>query len=206
MRLGATINHLSPAPPTDVAEWARRLVRAGFESLWTPEVIGRGSLVPDPFVTLAVAAAVTEGVEVGTATVQVPLHHPVELAHRILSLAAVCGDRLTLGVSPGSSEADFAALDRDFAARFRVFDRNLERLRALLAAGRGDRAHLAPAGWATRRPPLLLVRGVRRSSGRRGSSTAGSPPASAARPMRSSPPTSDTGPPEAGGRSCAPFR
>ena len=156
MRLGATINHLSPAPPTDVAEWARRLVGAGFESLWTPEVIGRGSLVPDPFVTLAVAAAVTEGVEVGTATVQVPLHHPVELAHRILSLAAVCGERLTLGVSPGSSEADFAALDRDFAARFRVFDRNLERLRALLAAGRGDRAHLAPAGWATRRPPLLL--------------------------------------------------
>ena len=31
----------------------------GFESLWIPEVIGRGFLVPDPFVTLAVAATAT---------------------------------------------------------------------------------------------------------------------------------------------------
>ena len=105
MRLGATLAHLSPAPPFAVAEWARRLVGEGFESLWTPQVIGRGFLVPDPFVTLAVAATATEGVEVGTATVQVPLHHPADLAHRVLSLMSVCGDRLTLGVSPGSTDA-----------------------------------------------------------------------------------------------------
>ena len=152
MRLGATLAHLSHAPPIAVAEWAKRLVGEGFESLWTPQVIGRGSLVPDPFVTLAVAATATEGVEVGTATLQVPLHHPADLAHRILSLAAVCGDRLTLGVSPGSTEADFAAFDRDYAARFRTFDQNLARLRILLANGRDD---LAPATGTTC-PPLLL--------------------------------------------------
>jgi alkanesulfonate monooxygenase SsuD/methylene tetrahydromethanopterin reductase-like flavin-dependent oxidoreductase (luciferase family) len=156
VRLGATLAHLSQAPPIAVAEWARRLVGEGFESLWTPQVIGRGFLVPDPFVTLAVAATATEGVEVGTATVQVPLHHPADLAHRILSLVAVCGDRLTLGVSPGSTEADFATFDRDYAARFRTFDQNLARLRVLLAHGRDDRADLAPAGWATCGPPLLL--------------------------------------------------
>ena len=66
--------------------WAKRLVDAGFESLWVPQIIGRGYLVPDPFVTLAAAAAATEGVELGTATVQVPLHHPADLAHRVLSL------------------------------------------------------------------------------------------------------------------------
>ena len=92
---------------------AEVMADAGFESLWTPEVVGRGFLVPDPFVTLAVAATATEGVELGTATVQVPLHHPVELAHRVLSLMAVCGDRLTLGVSPGSTATDSAAYDRD---------------------------------------------------------------------------------------------
>ena len=118
MRLGATLAHLSQAPPFAVAEWARRLVDDGFESLWIPQVIGRGFLVPDPFVTLAVAATATEGVEVGTATVQVPLHHPADLAYRILSLVSVCGDRLTLGVSPGSTEIDFATFDRNYAARF----------------------------------------------------------------------------------------
>ncbi len=156
MRLGATLAHLSPAPPFPVAEWARRLVGAGFESLWIPQVIGRGFLVPDPFVTLAVAATATEGVELGTATVQVPLHHPADLAHRILSLQSVCGDRLSLGVSPGWNEADFATFDRDHAARFRSFYQNLSRLRVLLAHGRDERADLAPAATAGATPPLLL--------------------------------------------------
>lgn len=156
MRLGATLAHLSDARPFAVAEWAKRLVGAGFESLWTPQIIGRGSLVPDPFVTVAVAATATEGVEVGTATVQVPLHHPADLAHRILSLMSVCGDRLTLGISPGSTEADYATLDRDYIARFRTFDQNVARLRVLLAHGRDERADLAPAASATGGPPLLL--------------------------------------------------
>jgi alkanesulfonate monooxygenase SsuD/methylene tetrahydromethanopterin reductase-like flavin-dependent oxidoreductase (luciferase family) len=156
MRLGATLAHLSPAPPFAIAEWAQRLVGEGFESLWVPQVIGRGFLVPDPFVTLAVAATATEGVEVGTATVQVPLHHPADLAHRVLSLMSVCGDRLTLGVSPGSTDIDYATFDRDYAARFRTFDENLARLRVLLAHGRDERADIAPATEATGEPPLLL--------------------------------------------------
>lgn len=156
MRLGATLAHLSVAPPRPVAEWARRLVDAGFESLWTPQIIGRGFLVPDPFVTLAVAATATEGVELGTATVQVPLHHPADLAHRILSLESVCGDRLSMGVSPGSTETDYDALDRGYAARFRTFDQNLVRLRVLLAQGGDAHADLAPVARATAGPPLLL--------------------------------------------------
>jgi alkanesulfonate monooxygenase SsuD/methylene tetrahydromethanopterin reductase-like flavin-dependent oxidoreductase (luciferase family) len=156
VRLGATLAHLSAGPPTAIVEWAKRLVGAGFESLWTPEVIGRGVMVPDPFVTLAAAAAATRGVEVGTATVQVPLHHPAELAHRVISLAGVCGDRLTLGVSPGSSEPDFSTVDGDYAARFGTFDRNLARLRLLLANGRDEHADLAPAATVTGGPPILL--------------------------------------------------
>lgn len=154
MRLGATLAHVSLAPPYPVAEWARRLVDAGFESLWTPQVIGRGSLVPDPFVTLAVAATATEGVELGTATLQVPLHHPADLAHRMLSLMSVCGNRISFGVSPGSTDLDYVAFDRDFAARFRSFDENLARLRVLITQGRDDHADLAPVPLAG--PPLLL--------------------------------------------------
>lgn len=155
MRVGATLAHLSPGPVMAVAEWARRLVGEGFESLWIPQVVGRGFLVPDPFVTLAVAATATEGVELGTATVQVPLHHPADLAHRVLSLASVCGDRLTLGVSPGSTEADFATFDRDHAGRFRTLHAHVARLRVLLAHGRDEGADLAPTGVASALPLLL---------------------------------------------------
>ena len=156
MRLGATLAHLSDAPPFAVARWADRLVTAGFESLWTPHIIGRGSLIPDPFVTLATAAPVTQDVELGTATVQVPLYHPADLAHRVLSLMSVCGDRLTLGVSPGSTETDFATLDRDYTARFATFHRNTGRLRVLLAHGRDEHAELTPAAVAGGGPALLL--------------------------------------------------
>ncbi len=155
MRLGATLGHLSSALPRPIAPWAKRLVDAGFDSLWVPQIIGRGFMVPDPFVTLAVAATATEGVELGTATIQVPLHHPAELAHRILSLQLVCGDRLTLGVSPGSTDIDFATLNRDYAARFRTFRSDVARLRVLLANGRDEQADLAPATVA-RLPPVLL--------------------------------------------------
>ncbi|WP_029136946.1 LLM class flavin-dependent oxidoreductase [Nakamurella lactea] len=156
MRLGATLAHFSAAPPRPTAAWAKRLVEAGFESLWVPQIIGRGSLVPDPFVTLAVAATATAGVELGTATLQVPLHHPAELAHRILSLQIVCGDRLTIGVSPGSTRTDFGALDREYPARFRTFEANVARLRFLLDHGRDEQADLVPAAVLPPRPPLLL--------------------------------------------------
>ncbi len=155
MRLGATLAHLFPAPPLAIARWAERLVGEGFESLWIPQVVGRGFFVPDPFVTLAVAATATEDVELGTATLQVPLHHPADLAHRILSLMSVCGDRFTLGVSPGSTATDFETFDRDHAGRFRTFERDVARLRVLLTQGGDEGADLAPADIAGR-PPMLL--------------------------------------------------
>jgi alkanesulfonate monooxygenase SsuD/methylene tetrahydromethanopterin reductase-like flavin-dependent oxidoreductase (luciferase family) len=160
VRLGATLVHLSPGPPYPTAEWARQLVDVGFDSLWVPQVIGRpGMFVPDPFVTLAIAATATEDVELGTATVQVPLHHPAELAHRVLSLAQACGNRLTLGVSPGSTAADYRALDRNHAGRFAAFDRDVARLRTLLADGRDGDAEIVPVALApgrAHRPPMLL--------------------------------------------------
>ncbi|MEU7814752.1 LLM class flavin-dependent oxidoreductase [Pseudonocardia sp. NPDC049154] len=134
MKLGAYLAHFGSGPSYDVASWARRLVDAGFESLWMPQIIGRSGFVPDPLVALAAAASVVGGVELGTATVQVPLHHPADLAHRIRSLQLVCGDRLVMGLSPGSTETDYLLLDRDFRSRFRTFDHNVARLRELLPA------------------------------------------------------------------------
>ena len=98
----------------------------------------------DPFVALSVAAAVTRDLELGTGIVQLPLHHPVELAHRVLSLVEVCGDRLILGVGAGSSETDFAALQRDYSGRLDALHRDLAPLRGLLRTGEWGEVSLNP--------------------------------------------------------------
>jgi alkanesulfonate monooxygenase SsuD/methylene tetrahydromethanopterin reductase-like flavin-dependent oxidoreductase (luciferase family) len=114
-------------------------------------------MLSDPFVALAVAATATDNVEIGTAVIQVPLYQPVDLAHRVLSLMQVCGDRLRLGVGAGSTRHDFEAFGRDYDRRFADFTATTAALRRLFADGRlADAADLSP--WPTVRggPPLLL--------------------------------------------------
>ncbi len=157
MRLGALIGLLSPQPQaTEVAEQAKRYAGEGFDSLWIAQAIGRGFIIPDPFVALAVAATATKDVELGTAIVQIPLYQPADLAHRIFSLMQICGNRLTLGVGAGSTEADFITFERDYAKRFKTFNTTLARLKTLLADGKDERANLTPWKTVTGGPTLLL--------------------------------------------------
>lgn len=73
------------------ARWAEE---AGLASVWIPQV-------PDDFDALTAAALVgiqTTRLEVGTAVVPVQPRHPVALAQQALSVQAVCGGRLSLGL------------------------------------------------------------------------------------------------------------
>jgi alkanesulfonate monooxygenase SsuD/methylene tetrahydromethanopterin reductase-like flavin-dependent oxidoreductase (luciferase family) len=157
MRLGAL---LGPVPAngaaTFLADQARTFERAGFASVWSVHAIGRGFAITDPFVALAVAATATRDVEIGTAVVQVPLYQRVDLAHRVLSLMQVCGDRLRLGVGAGSTSDDFVALDRDYAARFRELDAAVGALRRVFADGRDGSVDLTPWPAVRGGPPILL--------------------------------------------------
>lgn len=145
MRMGAVLVPFSPERSDgSLADRARRYAEAGFTSLWAASSMGRGVFMVDPFVALTVAASVTQDVELGTGIIQVPLHHPVELAHRILSLVEVCGGRLILGVGAGSSEADFAALQRDYSGRLDALHRDLAPLRSLLRTGQWGDVSLNP--------------------------------------------------------------
>ncbi len=75
----------------DDARWAED---AGLASVWIPQI-------PDEFDALTAATlvgAVTSRVEVGTAVVPVQPRHPVALAQQALSVQAVCGGRLRLGL------------------------------------------------------------------------------------------------------------
>src|SRR5881628_2395053 len=153
---------LAPTAHT-LADAARAIETAGFESAWAFDAIGRGWLMADPLTALSVAATVTRSVELGTGVLQVPLRNPVELAQRVLTTHLVSGGRLRLGVGAGSTTADFEALGLDFASRFRRLDESLSIMRRLWAAARGGRASLEP-GWPAApgaRPTSRSARGGR---------------------------------------------
>jgi F420-dependent oxidoreductase-like protein len=73
------------------ARWADQ---AGLASVWIPQI-------PDEFDALTAATLVgaeTSRIEIGTAVVPVQPRHPIALALQALSVQAVCGGRLTLGL------------------------------------------------------------------------------------------------------------
>ena len=157
MRLGALLGPVTNSSASNMlAEQSRTYVGEGFDSLWSAQAIGRGFMSMDPIVTLSVAAAVTENVELGTAVLQVPLYHPVDLAHRIFSLMQICGDRLRFGIGAGSTETDFAAFDRSYDSRFQELSSSVDRLRTIFAEGASDGVELSPWSSVKGGPPLFL--------------------------------------------------
>ncbi|MEZ5234248.1 MAG: LLM class flavin-dependent oxidoreductase [Acidimicrobiales bacterium] len=152
MRLGITV----PFRPDLVADAARRIAAAGFDSVWLPDAHNRGFLLPDGFTALAIAATVAPRLEVGTAVTQVPLRAPLELAQRVATLHVATGGRFCLGVGAGSTEADYAGMGMAFADRFAAFDRAMDDLDALL---RGEPpAGLQLGAWNDTglRPPTVV--------------------------------------------------
>ena len=71
--------------------WAEE---ARFSSVWVPQI-------PDEFDALTAASVIgaeTSRIEIGTAVVPVQVRHPIALAQQALSVQAVCGGRLALGL------------------------------------------------------------------------------------------------------------
>ena len=139
-----------------IAEGARRIEAAGFDSAWVFDSIGRGFLLPDPLIALSVAATVTSRIELGTGVLQIPLRNPVDFAHRILTTHLVSGGRLRLGVGAGSTAADFAALGMDFPSRFRRLGEDLSTMKKLWAGERVGEAQLGTWPAAAGGPPIFI--------------------------------------------------
>ena len=158
MRFGVSLNLEGPDPVVAAAytEGFATAERVGFESLWFFDTIGRGRFRPDPISAISVAAAVTETVELGTCILQVPLRHPVELAHRVLSAHYLSGGRLRLGVGAGSTKADFDAIGGDYESRFRQLTEALPHMQALWNGETVGAANLTP--WDTTKggPPIMI--------------------------------------------------
>lgn len=134
MKVSAVIRAIPGVEPHDrllsrMADYARRIEASGFPGIWVGDSLGRGRPTLDPLVELSVFAAVTERVELGISVLQLPLRHPIELAHRVQSVQALSGNRLRLGVGSGSTRDDFELLGYDYDHRFGGMKRSLETMR-----------------------------------------------------------------------------
>lgn len=159
MRVGVVLG-VGPENETldsrQLADAAMMAEQAGVASIWVFDAIGRGVLLPDPLMALAAAAMVTERVELGTGVLQLPIRRTGELAHRVLTLHQLCGDRLALGVGCGSTESDFTAFRADFAHRHSRFSHQARVLREALRTGIVNGVDLTPAADRKGGPAMLI--------------------------------------------------
>jgi alkanesulfonate monooxygenase SsuD/methylene tetrahydromethanopterin reductase-like flavin-dependent oxidoreductase (luciferase family) len=127
-----------------LTEWARRADRRGFSSLGTIDRAVYGNY--EPLVALAAAAAVTERIGLATTVLLAPLReNATALAKQALSVNALSGGRLTLGIALGGREDDYEVGGIPMEARGKKLDAMLERMREIWADDRiGPSAHGAP--------------------------------------------------------------
>src|SRR5882724_1665001 len=113
---------------TQLVDWARRADARGFSSLGTIDRIVYENY--EPLIALAGAAAVTERIGLCTSVLLGPLRvNATELAKQALSLHALSGGRVTLGIGLGGRDDDYEASGVELAGRGRRLDTMLERIK-----------------------------------------------------------------------------
>lgn len=152
MKLGIASNFVWFGPP--VTELARHIEALGFESLWMgehpliPEAAASAVRygvplpanyrhMPDPFVSLAAAAAVTRRLRFGTNVCVLPQHDPRNLAKTIATLDRVSGGRLIFGYGSGWIEEEAGVFGYPFDKRLGI---TLDKLAAMKALWTQDPA------------------------------------------------------------------
>lgn len=140
MLIGAKLQNSGRLPlERGIPELARTLERAGADSIWVSDHVvmpreikshypfaadGRAGWSGDtpyfePLTALALAAAVTERVRLGTAVLVLPLRNPVMFAKQAASIDVASAGRLELGLGAGWLAEEFEALNVPFSRRGR---------------------------------------------------------------------------------------
>lgn len=121
-------NAVPGASGAQLTEWARRAEARGFSSLGTIDRVVYDNY--EPLTALAAAAAVTERIGLCTTVLLAPLRpNPVLLAKQALSVHALSGGRLSLGLGLGAREDDYEISGVELQGRGRRFDEILERIK-----------------------------------------------------------------------------
>ena len=115
--IGVTIRTIR-AEPGWWLESARRLDAAGYQGVWAwDHCVGQGDRtvpVVEGWTILAMAAAATQRVTVGTFVANVMNRHPAVLARMASTLQIASGGRLVLGIGIGGAPKEHAAYGIEF--------------------------------------------------------------------------------------------
>jgi natural product biosynthesis luciferase-like monooxygenase protein len=114
-------------------ESARFADANGFTAVWTPErhFHSFGGLYPNPAVTGAAVAAVTERVGIRAGSVVAPLHHPVRVAEEWSVVDNLSGGRVGVSFASGWHAGDFVLRPENYADRKRVMVEAVQTVRRL---------------------------------------------------------------------------
>ncbi|MFP7444928.1 TIGR03571 family LLM class oxidoreductase [Bacillus infantis] len=116
---------------------ARKIENHGFAALWLRDVtiqnlnIDDNGQMYDIWIYLTYLAAHTRNIALGTASVVLPLRHPVRVAKEASSIDRLFPERLIMGVASGDRDKDFTALGISKLESGNLFKKNhafLERL------------------------------------------------------------------------------
>jgi alkanesulfonate monooxygenase SsuD/methylene tetrahydromethanopterin reductase-like flavin-dependent oxidoreductase (luciferase family) len=111
-----------------LTEFARRAEARGFSTLGTIDRVAYANY--EPLTALAAAAAVTDRIGLCTSVLLAPLRvNAVAVAKQTLSLQALSGGRLTLGIALGGREDDYGVAGVEMKTRGRDLDAMLERMK-----------------------------------------------------------------------------
>jgi probable F420-dependent oxidoreductase len=138
-----------PLPMLRLAEHAdhvRRAEAAGYTDIWSGETNG-----PDGFTPVALAAAWTERVRLGTGVVGVFTRGPALLAQQAAALADASGGRFALGIGASSDRIVEGWNRMPFERPLSRMSETIDFLREVLGGGRAD------GGFKLEQPPAEPV-------------------------------------------------
>ena len=177
LRIGARFPNAGDTPSrVGLAEAARTLEAAGFDSLWASDHLAMpaSSRARYPFsddgrfpwpldlgwsdavVSLWIAAAVTSRIELGTAVLVAPLRPPLLTGIQMASVSVEASGRCVLGIGAGWLAEEFDAMGVSFTDRGRRMDAWIETIRAVWDGALPER----PQGGFYPNPTEMVCRPV----------------------------------------------
>ncbi len=106
---------------------AMRAEELGFKALWFRDVpfhdptFGDAGQMFDPWIYITHIMNQTKEIALGTASIILPLRHPVHTAKAINSLQILSNERLIVGVASGDRPSEYPAFNRSLEAKAELF-------------------------------------------------------------------------------------
>ena len=100
----------------------------GFQSVWTPERHFHefGGIFPNPAVTSAALAAITQNVAIRAGSVVLPMHNPIRIAEEWSVIDQLSNGRVGLSFASGWHANDFALMPDNYERRREIMAESIE--------------------------------------------------------------------------------